>query len=488
MEPDLSSYNLSSYKPVPVKYQLRNAILSCIQSGVDPLGDIQGRGEAKADLLRALLSGANPFLISREGTGKTRLANSIAKLLPPVPSIKGCPYHDDPFWPKEWLCPRCRGVEDPINEFGVEIIDGMDRFSRIQGNEYTNYAKILGLKDIEAIRDGISPTDPRSFTGTGVFRGNRGIVFVDELPSIPTNVQVLFHPILEEGIVVLDEYNLHHPVDIILIATGNPEGFAHVNRVPRPLLDRLEMIHLGMPDEDVERLIVIRERFEPKEDYFRREETRHNHPDMNITSEFSRNRIAVPWWVLDLIVKTVGYTRTCKNFESGASIRGGIKALDHAISSAEMRGARVVRLADATKGLKLALRGRTTIIPDLIGFEEDEGVIFKRIDRVIEDLVRFALTRIADETLNHLAIDPMTLKEAVINGDPGVRLSKRVKEMGEGVGEVDPGSSEWKYALIEFLANILALKGVLSENEVSKRFFVPQVFVDERRRGLKGYK
>ncbi|MHC1569516.1 MAG: AAA family ATPase [Candidatus Syntropharchaeales archaeon] len=475
MEP----FDISSYKPVPVKYQLRNAILGCIRDGSDPLREIAGRGEAKADLLRALLSGANPFLISREGTGKTRLAKSIAKLLPPVPSIKGCPYHDDPFLPKKWLCPRCSEAEDPLNEFGIELIQGLDRFSRIQGNEYTNYAKILGIKDIEAIREGVSLTDPRSFTGTGVFHGNRGIVFVDELPSIPTNVQVLFHPILEEGIVILDEYNLRRPVDIILIATGNPEGFAHVNRVPRPLLDRLEMIHIGMPGEEVERSIIMEERFKLKSDYFTNDGEGTGSLSLKPSVAFNRSGIVVPWWVIDLIAKTLNYTRRCKNFENGASIRGGIKALDHAISGAEMRGAGVVTLADACKGLKLALRGRTTVIPDLTGFDEDEEVIFKRIDRVIEDLVRFALKKIAEGAFSRLAIDPEQVRGVAIAGRWRKALPKKVEGLGKGIGEADVESDGWIYAFMEFMANIAVLKELVPENEISNKFFVPRVFGDE---------
>jgi hypothetical protein len=31
------------------------------------------------------------------------------------------------------------------------------------------------------------------------------------------------------------------------MATGNPEGFSHVNEVPRPLIDRLETIYLDLP-------------------------------------------------------------------------------------------------------------------------------------------------------------------------------------------------------------------------------------------------
>ena len=64
-------------------------MLKKLQDEEDPLPDIQGREETKKDLIRAVLSNSHPYLVSREGTGKTRLAESLAKLLPSVPKIKG---------------------------------------------------------------------------------------------------------------------------------------------------------------------------------------------------------------------------------------------------------------------------------------------------------------------------------------------------------------------------------------------------------------
>ncbi len=163
-----SSLNLDGYEPMPVAHQLRGVILRRIGQGQPVLPEIDGREEMKADVIRALLSGSYPYLVSEEGTGKTRLARSLTRLLPPIPVIAGCPYHDDPKWPAELLCPRCKASKNPAKEFGIELVGGQRRFSRIQGNEYTNEAKVLGLKDIQAIAQGRSPSDPRVFTGAGV--------------------------------------------------------------------------------------------------------------------------------------------------------------------------------------------------------------------------------------------------------------------------------------------------------------------------------
>ena len=391
-------FDFERYRPIPVRYELRYVMLKKLRDGEDPLPDIHGREETKRDLIRTVLSNGHPYLVSREGTGKTRLAESLAKLLPPVPKIKGCPYNCDPKWPEEWKCPSCRGVEDPE----IEFIAGRERYSRIQGNEYTNEAKILGVKDIQAIVQGESPTDPRAFIGTGVLRGNRGIVVVDELPAIPTKVQVLFHPMLQEGKIILEEYAWERPIDLFFIATGNPTGFAHVNRIPEPLLDRLELIPMGLPEEAVEREIMHRERFRVYDDFYEEGRGEPWLEPLYVEANALRRRVAAPWWVVDVIAKTSRYTRDCPNIDRGASIRGSIKALDHTYSTTEMRGCRVSSLGDAAEGLQLALRGRVRLRADLIGFDDRESEQMSQTARVVEDVLWYAVRDVGERILTGL--------------------------------------------------------------------------------------
>ncbi len=369
-----------------IVYQLRCAILNRIKAGQDVLPEIQGREEAKKDVARSLLSGAHPYLVSEEGTGKTRLARSLTALLPPISRIAGCPYNDDPRWPAWMLCPRCREVENPVKVFGTELLPGIRRFSRIQGNEYTNEAKMLGLKDIQAIAQGRSPSDPTVFTGTGVFRANRGVLFVDELPAIRTNVQVLLHPLLEENKVILEEYNWQYPLDIVLIATGNPRGFSHVHEVPRPLLDRLELIYMDMPEEAEERDIMLRERFGIKANHIYEEDFI---PDFQADANATRT-VAAPWWIVDLVNRTVRHSRTCPRLEKRASIRASTRSLDHTYASAELENRQVVNLKDAFDGLKLALRGRISLGPEFLDMDEPRKS-FMRADLLVEDLLWNAL-------------------------------------------------------------------------------------------------
>ena len=378
-----STFDLASYQPMPVVYQLRGTILQRLKAGRPLLPQIDGREETKADVVRALLSGAHPYLVSEEGTGKTRLARSLTTLLPSIPIIKGCPYHDDPKWPPDWLCPRCRASSNPVKEFGIEIVAGAKRFSRIQGNEYTNEAKLLGLKDIQAIAQGKSPSDPLVFTGTGVFRANRGILFIDELPAIRTKVQVLLHPILEEKKAILEEYNWEHPLDLVLIATGNPRGFSHVNDIPRPLLDRLEPIYMDLPEEEVEKEIMLKETFRVRPG----QDTNSGADEqLSLSLQEIVRKVAAPWWIIDIVNKAVRYSRICPYVEKSASIRATNRALDHTYASVELENRRVANLRHAYYGLRLALRARIGLRSDLIDFDNPKKA-FTLGDKLTEDFI-----------------------------------------------------------------------------------------------------
>jgi Mg-chelatase subunit ChlI len=493
-----------------VTYQLRLAILKKVRQGEDVLPEIQGREEAKRDVVRALLSGAHPYLVSEEGTGKTRLARSLTHLLPAIPAIKGCSYHDDPKWPPSLMCPRCRASQDPAREFGVEVVPGETRFSRIQGNEYTNEAKLLGLKDIQAIAKGKSPSDPLVFTGTGIFRANRGILFVDELPAIPTKVQVLFHPVLEEKKAVLEEYNWQHPLDLVVVATGNPQGFSHVNEVPRPLVDRLELIYLDLPSEEVEREIALMERF-------RGWELAPAVSQSEVLGEVDLNdverRVALPWWVMELVNKSVRVSRVCRWVEKRASIRATTRSVDHTYASAELGNRNLATLQDAADGLKLALRGRIGLRADLIDFEKPEES-FTKADQVVEDLLWNALEDFSKEFpayeaepmvqeieaifadgTNHISdrlLNSPELSRAVnwlkevgrerVNGDLLNPLEQRMTRQPEKLkGDV---LEEYHRAAFETVVNIALHRGTLGD-WVREKVFAPQMVSWARKGGPK---
>jgi Mg-chelatase subunit ChlI len=508
---------MEGYKPLPVSYLIRWSILDKINAGHDPLSliEMDGRDQTKLEMLNVLLTGSFPYLVSEEGTGKTKLAKSLAKLLPPIPAIKGCMYHDDPKWSKNRLCPRCSSVKDPVKEYDFEFITGEERVSRIQGNEYTNKATLLGFKDIQQIVNGKTPSDPSSFTGTGIFHGNRGIVFIDELPSIPTKVQVLLHPVLQENMVVLEEYNWKRPVDTILIATGNPENFSHVNKIPRPLMDRIEFVGLPLPDEKTERQIMLKERFRGQEYDLTNDVTKLSETGLfSVDQSVIERQTIVPWWLASVITKSVRYARQCENLEKGPSLRGDIQGIDHASSSTELRKRYVCRLEDVCDGLKPAFRGRMKVRPDLV---ESPEYLHSITDDLTVDLIRYASENVGNEIYETRMKKDERLKteiktcldgswksfvEKVESGKHKLLYDLTFWMFSQTPNQVDAASlneqekllydnptnlksevlTEAVSSALQFVVNIAAYKKEISEAEIGKKVFIPPKYNPNKQR------
>jgi magnesium chelatase subunit I len=69
-------------------------------------------------------------------------------------------------------------------------------------------------------------------------RTNRGIVAINELPDLPERIQVSLLNILEERDIQVRGYTIRLPLDIMLVASANPEDYTHRGRIITPLKDR----------------------------------------------------------------------------------------------------------------------------------------------------------------------------------------------------------------------------------------------------------
>ena len=69
-------------------------------------------------------------------------------------------------------------------------------------------------------------------------RANRGIFVINELPDLAERIQVSLLNVLEERDVQVRGYNLRLPLDLLLVATANPEDYTNRGRIITPLKDR----------------------------------------------------------------------------------------------------------------------------------------------------------------------------------------------------------------------------------------------------------
>ena len=69
-------------------------------------------------------------------------------------------------------------------------------------------------------------------------RTNRGIFAINELPDLAERIQVGLLNVLEERDVQIRGYKIRLPLDVLLVASANPEDYTNRGRIITPLKDR----------------------------------------------------------------------------------------------------------------------------------------------------------------------------------------------------------------------------------------------------------
>ena len=69
-------------------------------------------------------------------------------------------------------------------------------------------------------------------------RTNRGLFCINELPDLTEKVQVALFNVMEERDVQVKGYTIRLPIDVLVVASANPEDYTSRGRIITPLKDR----------------------------------------------------------------------------------------------------------------------------------------------------------------------------------------------------------------------------------------------------------
>ena len=228
----------SGYRERSVKEELRANLLERLGRGEEMFPGIVGFGESVLPALeRGILAGHDLIFLGERGQAKTRLIRRIVDLLDEeVPAIAGCEVNDHPFRP---ICARCRHlVADEGDAVAVNWVARDDRYAEKLATPDTSVADLIGDVDPIRVAEGRYLADELTIHYGMIPRTNRGIVAVNELPDLPERIQVALFKILEERDVQIRGYRIRLPLDLLLVATANPDDYTHRGRIVSPLKDR----------------------------------------------------------------------------------------------------------------------------------------------------------------------------------------------------------------------------------------------------------
>jgi len=213
-----------------------------------PFSAIVGQDDLKlALLLNAISPEVGGVLVRGEkGTAKSTAVRALAKLLPPIRVVAGCPYSCDPESPNP-ECPAGPHPEDsPLEERPVRLVE-------LPVGASTD--RLAGTLDLEkALAEGRKAFEPGLLAAA-----HRGILYVDEVNLLPDHLVDLLLDVAAMGTnhAEREGVSVRHPSRFILVGTMNPEE----GELRPQLLDRfgITVEVVGNPDPE-ERVEVVRRR------------------------------------------------------------------------------------------------------------------------------------------------------------------------------------------------------------------------------------
>ncbi|WDP99362.1 magnesium chelatase [Micromonospora chalcea] len=221
-----------------VKQELRDNLLARMGSGEDRFPGIVGYEDTVLpEVERALLAGHDMVLLGERGQGKTRLIRSLGALLDEwTPVIPGSVLNEHPMHP---ITPASRALVDSAgDDLPIGWLHRSMRYGEKLATPDTSVGDLIGDVDPIRLAQGRTLGDPETIHFGLVPRTNRGVFAVNELPDLAERIQVALLNVLEERDIQVRGYQLRLPLDLLLVASANPEDYTNRGRIITPLKDR----------------------------------------------------------------------------------------------------------------------------------------------------------------------------------------------------------------------------------------------------------
>ncbi|MCJ0905344.1 ATP-binding protein [Rhodococcus sp. ARC_M6] len=389
----LGELRASGHVQRSVKEEIRENLLAALRDGRDPWPGIVGFEETVAPQLeRALIAGHDVVLLGERGQGKTRVLRTLALLLDEwTPVIDGSELGEHPYEP---ITPASiRRARELGDELPVLWRHRSERYSEKLATPDTSVADLIGDVDPVKVAEGRSLGDPETIHFGLVPRAHRGIVAINELPDLAERIQVSLLNVMEERDIQVRGYTLRLPLDVLLVASANPEDYTNRGRIITPLKDRFGAeIRTHYPVELLDEIAVIDQ-------------------EAHLAAE-------VPDYLLEILARFTRLLResTSVDQRSGVSVRFAVAGAE-TVSAAAVRRAAILGEADPV-ARPVDLDSVVEVLRGKVEFESgEEGreleVLEHLLRRATADTVRVRLGGIDLSTL----VSAVELGNTIVTGE-----------------------------------------------------------------------
>jgi len=339
----IGALRASGWESIPLRQELRRNAIERIRNDEPLFPQVLGyESTVNPQLENALLAGHDIIFLGERGQAKTRMIRGLTDLLDEwMPIVAGSEINDDPYHPIS------RHARELIAEHGddtpITWVHRDDRFGEKLATPDTSIADLIGEVDPIKVAEGRYLSDELTLHYGLVPRTNRGIFAMNELPDLSERIQVGLLNVLEERDVQIRGHRVRLPLDVILVASANPEDYTNRGRLITPLKDRFgSQIRTHYP-LDVETEVAIIEQ-EADTSLFE---------GLGVSEGFV---LSVPSFMTEIVASITHAARRSQHIaqRSGVSVRLSISNFEIMIANAVRRALRA---------------GETTAAPRIVDLE-----------------------------------------------------------------------------------------------------------------------
>ena len=159
----------------------------------------------------------------------------MVNLLDEYAGVAGCEVNDHPYRP---ICARCRACGGAGRRDAGRMAPRDRRYAEKLATPDTSVADLIGDVDPIRVAEGRYLSDELTIHYGLIPGPTAASSRSTSYPTSPSGSRSALFNILEERDVQIRGYQIRLPLDLLLVATANPEDYTHRGRIVSPLKDR----------------------------------------------------------------------------------------------------------------------------------------------------------------------------------------------------------------------------------------------------------
>ena len=454
----LGELKKSGYQVLPIREELQRNLIRKLATGEDLFEGIIGYQDTVIPQLEnAILAGQDIVLLGERGQAKTRLLRGLIHLLDEyTPIIEGVEIPENPYEP---ISAQAKAlVAEKGDDTAITWLHRDQRYGEKLATPDITVADLIGEVDPIKVAEGRYLSDELTLHYGLIPKTNRGIFAINELPDLAERIQVGLLNIMEERDIQIRGHKVRLPLDIMVVATANPEDYTNRGRIITPLKDRFgSQVRTHYPVDRKDELQIM--------------EQEYKHASVEGYS------LQVPEYMKEIVVEVSQSARKSPDISqrSGVSVRASIANYENLIANALRRA---IRLKDSS--IVPRISDLPFLIPALSGKIEFEVLEEDQEEQILQQLFENAVQKIFG---NYFSLEELEPFVEAFNSETAVDTGEamhsgfyqdvigQIPGLGEAVSKLTSSDDlALRASAVEFILEGLYVNNRLSKDAMQGQF------------------